>query len=90
MHYSCNFLPNIPVFSLDNSEYSRNGDFPPSRLRAQQDAVNIVTGSKTGSHPENHVAIMTSAGEEYVLLLLMQDHAFRDFETHFVTELNVW
>lgn len=30
-------------FSVDNSEYMRNGDFIPTRLQAQQDAVNLVT-----------------------------------------------
>ena len=30
-------------FSVDNSEHMRNGDFLPTRLQAQQDAVNLVT-----------------------------------------------
>lgn len=55
----------IPGFSrnrsVDNSEYMRNGDFLPTRLQAQQDAVNIVCHSKTRSNPENNVGLITLA-----------------------------
>ena len=40
----------------------RNGDFAPSRLEAQQDAVNLLAGAKTQSNPENVVGVLTSAG----------------------------
>ncbi|XP_066233584.1 26S proteasome non-ATPase regulatory subunit 4 isoform X2 [Saccopteryx leptura] len=46
---------------VDNSEYMRNGDFLPTRLQAQQDAVNIVCHSKTRSNPENNVGLITLA-----------------------------
>lgn len=39
----------------------RNGDFLPTRLQAQQDAVNIVCHSKTRSNPENNVGLITMA-----------------------------
>ena len=32
---------------VDNSDYMRNGDFAPSRMEAQQDAVNLLAGAKT-------------------------------------------
>lgn len=48
-------------YSVDNSEYMRNGDFLPTRLQAQQDAVNIVCHSKTRSNPENNVGLITMA-----------------------------
>ena len=47
--------------SVDNSEYMRNGDFIPSRLQAQQDAVNMVCHSKTRSNPESNVGLLTLA-----------------------------
>lgn len=53
--------PSALVFSVDNSEYMRNGDFLPTRLQAQQDAVNIVCHSKTRSNPENNVGLITMA-----------------------------
>lgn len=39
----------------------RNGDFLPTRLQAQQDAVNLVCHSKTRSNPENNVGLLTLA-----------------------------
>ena len=44
--------------SVDNSDYMRNGDFVPTRMQAQQDAVNLVCMSKTRSNPENNVGLL--------------------------------
>lgn len=43
-------------------QWMRNGDFAPSRLEAQQDAVNLLAGAKTQSNPENTVGVLTMAG----------------------------
>lgn len=59
---------------IDNSEWMRNGDYPPTRWDAQADAVNILFDAKTNSHPENMVGIMTMAGKSpEVLATLTQD-----------------
>ncbi|XP_036394782.1 26S proteasome non-ATPase regulatory subunit 4-like [Megalops cyprinoides] len=58
---------------VDNSEYMRNGDFMPTRLQAQQDAVNIVCHSKTRSNPENNVGLITMANNCEVLTTLTPD-----------------
>jgi 26S proteasome regulatory subunit N10 len=50
----------------------RNGDFVPTRLQAQQDAVNLVCHSKTRSNPENNVGLLTLANTE-VLVTLTSD-----------------
>lgn len=47
------------IICIDNSQFMRNGDFNPTRLQAQQDAVNLITHSKTRSNPESNVALMT-------------------------------
>lgn len=47
---------------IDNSDYMRNGDFAPSRMEAQLDAVNLLSGCKTGSNPENTVGLLSTAG----------------------------
>lgn len=39
----------------------RNGDFLPTRIQAQQDAVNLVCRSKARENPENNVGLMTLA-----------------------------
>ncbi|XP_026087934.1 26S proteasome non-ATPase regulatory subunit 4-like isoform X2 [Carassius auratus] len=58
---------------VDNSEYMRNGDFLPTRLQAQQDAVNIVCHTKTRSNPENNVGLITMANNCEVLTTLTSD-----------------
>jgi len=50
----------------------RNGDFNPTRLQAQQDAVNLITHSKTRSNPESNVALMTLS-DLSVLVTLTSD-----------------
>ncbi|XP_070540131.1 26S proteasome non-ATPase regulatory subunit 4-like [Ptychodera flava] len=57
---------------VDTSEYMRNGDFIPTRLQAQQDAVNLVCHSKTRSNPENNVGLLTLS-EVKVLTTLTTD-----------------
>ena len=48
---------------IDNSDYMRNGDFAPSRMEAQQDAVNLLAGAKTQANPENSVGVLSMAGK---------------------------
>ena len=51
------------VVCVDNSEFTRNGDYAPTRFQAQTDAVNLLAGAKTQHHPENTVGVMTMAGK---------------------------
>jgi 26S proteasome regulatory subunit N10 len=51
------------ILCLDNSEYSRNGDYIPSRLDVQCDAANIICGTKTNMNPENSIGLLTAAGD---------------------------
>jgi hypothetical protein len=34
------------VICVDDSEWMRNGNYPPTRLQAQEDAANLVVGTK--------------------------------------------
>lgn len=62
------------VIVLDNSEWMRNGDYTPTRLEAQNDAVNLIFNSKRQSHPENTVGLLTMAGKSpQVLVTLTED-----------------
>jgi len=54
------------TLSLDNSEYMRNGDYFPTRMEEQNDAVNLVMGWKYQSNPENTVGVMKMA-KRYLL-----------------------
>lgn len=52
----------------------RNGDYSPTRLIAQNEAVNLIFSSKTQSNPENTVGLMTAAGKgPEVLVTLTTD-----------------
>jgi len=59
---------------LDNSEWMRNGDYTPTRMGAQNDAINLLFRIKTQSNPENTVGLMTLAGKSpEVLVTLTSD-----------------
>ncbi|GFO36529.1 26S proteasome non-ATPase regulatory subunit 4 [Plakobranchus ocellatus] len=60
------------IICVDSSDYMRNGDFVPTRMQAQQDAVNLVCMSKTRSNPENNVGLLKMANTE-VLVTLTSD-----------------
>ncbi|KXJ14573.1 26S proteasome non-ATPase regulatory subunit 4 [Exaiptasia diaphana] len=57
------------VVCVDNSEWTRNGDFLPTRMQAQQDAVSLICHSKTRQNPENNVGLMTLASLEVLVTL---------------------
>ena len=64
MHTHTHTHAHTHAHSVDNSEWMRNGDFIPTRLQAQQDAVNVVCRMKTRQNVENSVGVLTLA--EYV------------------------
>ena len=50
------------VLCVDNSEWTRNGDYAPTRWQAQADAINFLAAIKVDSHPETTVGVLTLAG----------------------------
>lgn len=56
----CNFTN---LASIDNSEWTRNGDYSPSRLEAAKEAANYLANRKLTSNVENCVAVMTMGGQ---------------------------
>lgn len=53
--------------SIDNSAWMRNGDYPPTRMSAQAEAVNYLGGVKTQANEENAVGVLTMAGKRYFI-----------------------
>jgi 26S proteasome regulatory subunit N10 len=51
---------------MDNSEHMRNGDYVPSRLEAEQDAVSTLVRVKLEDNQETRVAVLAMAGRGYV------------------------
>ena len=71
-HKILNCIIKVNIFgylSADNSDYMRNGDFAPSRLQSQFDAVNMVALAKTKSNPENNVGLLSLAEYETSFIL---------------------
>ncbi|KAL6058812.1 proteasome regulatory particle base subunit rpn10, variant 2 [Balamuthia mandrillaris] len=56
------------VDSVDNSEWMRNGDYFPTRMEEQTDAVNMLMGWKFQDNPENTVGILKMAKGAEVLV----------------------
>eukprot|EP00920_Eleutheroschizon_duboscqi_P042824 GHVT01102043.1.p1 GENE.GHVT01102043.1~~GHVT01102043.1.p1 ORF type:complete len:146 (+),score=24.60 GHVT01102043.1:475-912(+) len=48
---------------VDNSEWSRNGDFAPSRFESQRDASNLLASAKSSQNQESAVGVLTMAGQ---------------------------
>jgi len=66
-------LKNMPLEAVmvcvDNSDYTRNGDYTPTRFVSESDAVQIVCSQKTNQNPENSVGILTTAGDRIEVLI---------------------
>ncbi|CAH8556031.1 unnamed protein product [Schistosoma margrebowiei] len=60
------------IIAVDNSDYMRNGDFFPTRLQAQNDAVGLICQSKRQRNPENTIGLLSLANTE-VLCTLTND-----------------
>lgn len=63
------------MICVDNSDFMRNGDFVPTRLQAQQDAVNLICQCKTRANPENNVGLLTMAGKRIEVLNTLTSEA---------------
>eukprot|EP00039_Didymoeca_costata_P016326 m.289648 g.289648 ORF g.289648 m.289648 type:complete len:387 (-) comp16376_c3_seq3:1240-2400(-) len=61
------------MICVDNSEWMRNSDFIPTRLEAQRDAIQLISGRKIHAHPESCVGVMTMAGSREILTTLTND-----------------
>eukprot|EP01055_Gregarina_sp_Pseudo9_P005170 Gregarina_sp_Pseudo_9__5169@NODE_555_length_2587_cov_44_169545_g524_i0_p1_GENE_NODE_555_length_2587_cov_44_169545_g524_i0NODE_555_length_2587_cov_44_169545_g524_i0_p1_ORF_typecomplete_len346_score65_91VWA_2/PF13519_6/5_9e13VWA_2/PF13519_6/7_5e03Ssl1/PF04056_14/1e09VWA/PF00092_28/9_9e05Med25_VWA/PF11265_8/0_0069RE_R_Pab1/PF09522_10/0_34RE_R_Pab1/PF09522_10/1_3e04UIM/PF02809_20/28UIM/PF02809_20/7_8_NODE_555_length_2587_cov_44_169545_g524_i0681105 len=57
------------MICVDNSDWSRNGDFAPSRLDAQYDTANLLGGAKTQNNPENAVGLLTMANKRVTVAI---------------------
>ncbi|CAH8621535.1 unnamed protein product [Dicrocoelium dendriticum] len=57
------------MIAVDDSDYMRNGDFLPTRLQAQSDAVSLVCQSKRQRNPENTIGLIALAKREILCTL---------------------
>lgn len=61
------------MICVDTSEFMRNGDFIPSRLQAQQEAVSLICHSKVRTNIENNVGLLTLSNNPEVLATMTMD-----------------
>lgn len=55
--------------SVDNSEWTRNGDYAPTRFSAQSEAVSYLANAKLQENQESSVGLMTMAGARIQVLI---------------------
>jgi hypothetical protein len=60
--------------SIDNSEWMRNGDYVPTRMASQADAVNLICSAKI-QNPESAVGVMTMASRRFLLFLTLYSYS---------------
>ena len=51
------------LLCLDNSDWTRNGDYYPSRFQTQVEAANLIIENRCESNRENSMGIMSMAGK---------------------------
>jgi len=57
------------MICMDNSEWTRNGDYGPTRWESSQDAANIICEAKTQQNPESTVGVLSLGGKRIEVLL---------------------
>ena len=60
------------VIIADNSECARNGDYMPSRLEAQRDAIQMIQKKKLAGNPESGVGLL-ALGDATMLIAPTSD-----------------
>ena len=56
------------ILCLDNSDWTRNGDYYPTRFQNQIEAGSFIIENLCSSNPENTIGIMTMAGKRVEIL----------------------
>jgi 26S proteasome regulatory subunit N10 len=56
-------MPEATIIILDNSDYSINGDYQPTRWLSQIDAAGLLIQAKLEQHHENCMGIALSGGK---------------------------
>lgn len=75
---------------IDNSEYSRNGDFQPNRYQQQIDAADYYVRDLRNNSGNAHTAIIAGAGESpYVVLADAATSAIYHEKLYIKGELNI-
>lgn len=66
-------MPDSTIICIDSSEHMRNGDYFPTRMEAQMDAMMRVIRHTIRTNPENTTGILKMSGGPQMLLTLTSD-----------------
>lgn len=61
-------MPEATIIILDNSDFSINGDYEPTRWLNQIDAAGLLIQTKLEQHHENAMGIALSAGKQVEII----------------------
>ncbi|BFU20018.1 proteasome regulatory subunit, putative [Entamoeba histolytica HM-1:IMSS-B] len=64
-------MPEATIIIIDTSDYMRNGDYTPSRMEAQIEAVQAITSGRLRKNPENHVGFIAAGSESKRILVTL-------------------
>ena len=84
---------------MDNSDWSRNGDYHPSRWDSEVEAANLIAESKSERNPENGIGLITMAGKRVEVHVSLTNDLTRILnanknvqisgESDFITSMNI-
>lgn len=84
---------------MDNSDWTRNGDYHPSRWDSEVEASNLIAESKSEKNPENTIGLITMAGKRVEVQVSLTNDLTRILnanknihlsgESDFITSLNI-
>ncbi|KAL7722989.1 Proteasome regulatory subunit [Entamoeba marina] len=64
-------MPESTIIILDTSDFMRNGDYTPTRMEAQIEAVQAIASGRLRKNPENHVGFIASGTESKRILVTL-------------------
>jgi 26S proteasome regulatory subunit N10 len=89
----------IILLSLDNSDWTRNGDYDPNRWESEIGAANLIAETKCESNPENGIGVISMAGKRVEVHITLTNDVSRilnsikaiqlDGDSDFITALNI-
>ena len=65
------------ILCLDNSDWTRNGDYLPNRYQAQISAANFIIENRIEANRENSLGIMTMAGKRVEMIATLTNDESR-------------
>jgi len=65
------------IICIDNSDWTRNGDYLPTRYQAQVDSAREIIQNRCENNPENSLGIMTMAGKRVEMVATLTNDESR-------------